>query len=202
MNGWYHTVGGFVNVGIQFSRIFSGESPFTAPEPLFKSPRNLRRLLSRKVDRHYVSPPANAAKSGVSAIAGGPLCTTKCDNVPQGEVVAQYVILANETVTDPGDCFSDIPSFTLGEGHYKAYISRDGVAGNLKVSIFKHTDCTGKEIHIGGVLPGFESRCPANEFSVGSSFSGPQSIGLRSDPGVAASAGCVVITIVTFSPPE
>jgi hypothetical protein len=199
VNGWYHTVGGFVNVGVQFSKIFSGESPFTAPEPLFKSPRNLRRLLSRKVDRHYVSPPANAAKSGVSAIAGGPLCTTKCDNIPQGDVVAQYVILANETVTGL-DCFDDIGSFNLPEGYYKAFISRDGSSGHLTVSIFKHTNCTGKEIHIGGVFENDEYRCPANRFHVGSSFSGPQSIGLIGDGG-PASAGCVVITIITVPAP-
>ena len=56
INGTYHTVGGFVNVGLQLDRLFNGESPFVMPEPIFKSPRNLRRLLTKKVERAFFQP--------------------------------------------------------------------------------------------------------------------------------------------------
>ncbi len=62
VNGWYHTVGGFVNVGLDVSNLLNGKSPFEPPEPIFRSPRNLRRLLAQKVNREYVSPPAKYAR--------------------------------------------------------------------------------------------------------------------------------------------
>jgi hypothetical protein len=58
VNGWYHTVGGFVNVGLDFGNLLKGESPFEMPEPIFRSPRNLRRILGRKVVRRYSQPAA------------------------------------------------------------------------------------------------------------------------------------------------
>ncbi len=58
LNGTYHTVGGFVNVGLQLENLLSAESPFTMPEPIFKSPRNLARLLTRKVRRNWHPPTA------------------------------------------------------------------------------------------------------------------------------------------------
>lgn len=56
INGTYHTIGGFVNVGFQLERLLRGENPFVRPEPIFRSPRNLRRLLSRPVHRDYHQP--------------------------------------------------------------------------------------------------------------------------------------------------
>ena len=52
VNSTYHTIGGFVNVGLELEKLASGESPFVMPEPLFKSPRNLRRWFTRKVQRN------------------------------------------------------------------------------------------------------------------------------------------------------
>jgi hypothetical protein len=52
----YQTIGGFVNVGFQLENLFSGESPFTKPEPIFHSLRNLRYMLTRKVDRNWHQP--------------------------------------------------------------------------------------------------------------------------------------------------
>jgi hypothetical protein len=56
INGDYNTVGGFVNVGFQLENLLSGESPFSRPEPVFRSPRDLRRLLSQKVKRNWAPP--------------------------------------------------------------------------------------------------------------------------------------------------
>jgi len=51
VNGTYHMIGGFVNVGIQLGNLLNGGSPFVMPEPIFKSPRNFLRRLSRRVTR-------------------------------------------------------------------------------------------------------------------------------------------------------
>ncbi len=58
VNGYYNTVGGFINVGFQLENLLSGESPFTFPEPVFRSPRDLRRLLGLKVKRNWYQPEA------------------------------------------------------------------------------------------------------------------------------------------------
>ncbi len=69
LNGRYYTVGGFVNVGLQLENLLSGGSPFTLPEPLFKSPRNLRRLLTTKVHRQFQQPSTVVVARSVSAAA-------------------------------------------------------------------------------------------------------------------------------------
>ena len=74
VNGWYHTVGGFVNMGLNFANLLRAESPFEMPEPIFRSPRNLRRLLTQKVDRNYISPPATAARTHGAQGGGGGGC--------------------------------------------------------------------------------------------------------------------------------
>ena len=56
VNGDYNTVGGFVTVGFQLENLLSFERPFTMPEPVFKSPRDLRRLLGLKVKRTWYQP--------------------------------------------------------------------------------------------------------------------------------------------------
>ncbi len=58
VNDTYQTVGGFVNVGFQMENLFRGESPFTMPEPIFKSPRSLRYMLTEKVKRDWHQPTA------------------------------------------------------------------------------------------------------------------------------------------------
>jgi len=58
IDGDYNTVGGFVNVGFQLENVLKGESPFTTPEPVFKSPRDLQRLLGLKVKRNWYQPAA------------------------------------------------------------------------------------------------------------------------------------------------
>lgn len=58
VNGSYNSLGGFVNVGFQPENILRGESPFTAPEPVFQSPRNLLRMLTQKVKRNWHQPAA------------------------------------------------------------------------------------------------------------------------------------------------
>ncbi len=56
VNQTYQTVGGFVNVGFQLENMLKGESPFTKPEPIFKSPRNLWYMLTQTVKRDWHQP--------------------------------------------------------------------------------------------------------------------------------------------------
>ncbi len=51
VNGDYHSFGTNINCGLQLEKLFNGELPLTLPEPLFRSPRNFRRLLSKPVVR-------------------------------------------------------------------------------------------------------------------------------------------------------
>jgi hypothetical protein len=64
MNGAYHTVGGFVNIGFDSDKLLNFEIPFSYPEAIFNSPRNLRSLLNRRVNRawHQPSAPLSAGK--------------------------------------------------------------------------------------------------------------------------------------------
>jgi len=72
INQTYQTVGGFVNVGFQLENVLNGESPFTMPEPIFKSPRSLRYMLTQPVKRDWHQPAAVviAQAAGPSSVTG------------------------------------------------------------------------------------------------------------------------------------
>ncbi|MGB6064091.1 MAG: hypothetical protein WBG50_04750 [Desulfomonilaceae bacterium] len=73
VNETYQEVGGFVNIGFQLENIFKGESPFTKPEPIFKSPRTLRYLLTQPVRRDWHQAAAVVlTRQGQGQAAGGP----------------------------------------------------------------------------------------------------------------------------------
>ena len=76
VNQTYQTVGGFVNVGFQLENLLKGESPFTMPEPIFKSPRSLRYMLTQKVKRDWHQPTAVIL---AQAAGGRPSVTTTVD---------------------------------------------------------------------------------------------------------------------------
>ncbi len=85
VNGWYHTVGGFLNVGLDFANLLNGGSPFEKPEPIFRSPRSLRRLLTQKIDRKYLSPPHT-----VAMVRTGVRGDCLCDGSGLGEIEYVY----------------------------------------------------------------------------------------------------------------
>lgn len=58
LDNTYQTIGGYVNVGFQMENLFKGESPFTAPTPVFRSPRNLNYMASQPVSRNWSQPAA------------------------------------------------------------------------------------------------------------------------------------------------
>jgi len=71
INGQWNNIGAFVNVGFQMENIIRGASPFTAPEPIFKSPRNLRRMLTQKVKRDWNQQYAPGRAALAAAVNGG-----------------------------------------------------------------------------------------------------------------------------------
>ena len=83
VNETYQEVGGFVNIGFQLENIFRGESPFTKPEPIFKSPRTLRYMLTQPVRRDWHQATAIVVTRG---------CTGECCNLDR--------FLATVTVTN------------------------------------------------------------------------------------------------------
>ena len=61
--GQYGQIGAYVNIGFQAENIVKGESPFTKPEPIFKSPRHLRQLASQPAKRNWRKPSAVIANA-------------------------------------------------------------------------------------------------------------------------------------------
>ncbi|MGB6065318.1 MAG: hypothetical protein WBG50_10945 [Desulfomonilaceae bacterium] len=53
VNRTYQEVGGVVNIGFQLENLFRFASPFSKPEPIFKSPRTLRYMLTQPVRRSW-----------------------------------------------------------------------------------------------------------------------------------------------------
>jgi hypothetical protein len=89
IDGYYNTVGGFVNVGFQLENLLSGETPFTFPEPVFRSPRNLWRLLGQKVKRNWHQPEA------VVVARSYPNPPPACTNL-EGLIARQTIIMNDE----------------------------------------------------------------------------------------------------------
>ena len=93
VNQTYQTIGGFVNVGFQPENVLKGESPFSMPQPIFKSPRNLWYMLAQTVNRDWHQP--SAAVVARAAPTGAP--------APPGVTLPGYVAL--------GTSFSHFPDF-------------------------------------------------------------------------------------------
>lgn len=58
LDSTYQTVGGYVNVGCQLENLLKGENPFTAPTPIFRSPRNLSYMANQPIQRNWNQPTA------------------------------------------------------------------------------------------------------------------------------------------------
>jgi hypothetical protein len=61
--GQYGQIGAYVNIGFQAENIIKGENPFTKPEPIFRSPRNLRQMASQPAKRNWRKPSAVIANA-------------------------------------------------------------------------------------------------------------------------------------------
>ncbi len=106
LNDTYYTIGGYVNVGIRLERLLSGDSPFTMPEPVFHSPRNLRRMLTQKTHRNWHQP--SAVVSSRTTQEG-----------PQGLQLFAVRTIPDDCITWPqggGNPFDNIAAFPFTEG--------------------------------------------------------------------------------------
>jgi subtilisin-like proprotein convertase family protein len=110
LNNPYHSVGLYVNVGFQLENLFTGESPITAPEPIFASPRNLRRLLGKPVRRNWHQPSQVVVARSLQALprggggCGGPTVTvTQSFTCPQLPIPpgCTYDCATNTCTNDP-----------------------------------------------------------------------------------------------------
>ncbi|MGO8879291.1 MAG: hypothetical protein ACLQMS_07235 [Desulfomonilaceae bacterium] len=92
VNGSWNNIGAFINIGFQMENIIKGESPVTMPEPIFKSPRNLRRMLTQRVKRDWNQQYAPGRAALASAAVGG--CALS-RNTEGGAVPASGNLLQN-----------------------------------------------------------------------------------------------------------
>lgn len=76
INKTYQIIGGFINIGFRLDKLISGENPVSMPEPIFKSPRNLRRMITEKVKRDWEQSYVPGMAAITSASLSGGLCRT------------------------------------------------------------------------------------------------------------------------------
>jgi hypothetical protein len=182
LNGQYNTIGGFVNVGFQLENLLSFESPFTMPEPVFKSPRDLRRLLGLKVKRNWHQPAAVVLARQQKA-GGGP--------VP---LFTRTVVFG--TAIDGADNARPlVPAITAADlvGVSRVVITWDGGAapGANVATHFRHglPSCDGAIVSMTGATspPGLEITNPAfwtivcgpwDQFLIGNSSGVPLNFGI------------------------
>lgn len=68
LTGQYGQVGAYINIGFRTDNIFKGENPFTKPEPIFRSPRNLRQFASQPAKRNWRKPSAVIANANCEGL--------------------------------------------------------------------------------------------------------------------------------------
>jgi hypothetical protein len=124
-----------VKIGLQLDNLARGENPFSAPEPVFKSPRNLANQLVQSVKRDWHQPSAVViAKS-----------STSTSGVPGGCNTTRFI-------NDPFSLITGLPAFT-GTHAFATPVPYTCLSptGTIKVSF--HYDF--------GVTPAFISFAPA-----------------------------------------
>ena len=98
-----------MNVGFWIENILKGESPFSAPEPIFRSSRSLRRMLTAKVRRQW-------HMGAAAATATGSLCSIidDCGEYGQEVVTVQRIITREEA--QQGCVVINVEDFSLSYG--------------------------------------------------------------------------------------
>lgn len=56
LSGPYHSLGGYITVGLQLEKLFSGETPFSKPQRVLGLARNMRRYLHIATRRSWYQP--------------------------------------------------------------------------------------------------------------------------------------------------
>jgi len=68
INAPFHTISGSMHLGLQLENLLRGQSPFTMPEPIFASPRNIARIFHEHVKRRWSQPTQIAQRRGGPSI--------------------------------------------------------------------------------------------------------------------------------------
>jgi hypothetical protein len=127
IDGYYNTVGGFVNVGFQLENLLSGESPFTMPEPVFRSPRDLRRMLGLKVKRNWHQPEGVVL---ARALASSPSPPTPPPTPPPGS----FVVFGPIDIAPFPSVVSTMPPIpTTWSGYTNITVSWHGVTSGTSI---------------------------------------------------------------------
>jgi hypothetical protein len=129
LTGQYGQVGAYVNIGFQAENIVKGESPFTKPEPIFRSPRNLRQMASQKVKRNWRKP------SSVIANA-------KCEGLPDD---SQFAVGYSKS------CFYTGGEFAYSECHAQSRTIISDTPGGKWVNAYDY-----QWYHTGYQAPGID----------------------------------------------
>lgn len=83
LDSTYQTIGGYLNTGFQVENLLKGESPFSAPTPIFRSPRNLSYMANQPAQRNMSQPTAVVVTQNYTSTANptpGPT-PGPCDNI-------------------------------------------------------------------------------------------------------------------------
>lgn len=109
LDNTYQTIGGFVNVGCQIENLIKGESPFTPPTPIFRSPRNLSYMANQIVPRN--------------------------NSQPSEVVVARAISSTNSNSSPPSPPPSTLTTTTIGEGYLSPFTStRHDISPNVSLA--------------------------------------------------------------------
>jgi hypothetical protein len=92
-NEVYQSASAFMNVGFQLENLFSGDSPFMMPKPVFQSPREMTRLTEAKVNRNWRRT-SQAAQIAMQSAPAAP-CTNPATLCP-----TQTITVINQRTAD------------------------------------------------------------------------------------------------------
>jgi hypothetical protein len=158
INGSYDTIGGFVTVGFQLENVLKGENPFVAPEPVFRSPRDLRRLLGLKVKRNWhqpaasvlarasgasndctgTPPPITVVGTGACVPVGGNAGYFLATNVPLTDTICFTKVTVTFSAADPGPQSGSVGLVFDGPPFFTSHVPVS--PGDLSVTVFKATN--------------------------------------------------------------
>lgn len=181
VNHTYHTVGAFVNVGIRLSNLLSGESPFEAPTPIFRSPRNFTNRLADPVKRAF---------GGLSASRGRNTSWMTClCGIEDASLalVTEWAMTPGRMADGSSTACDSTPSYTFTNRTALFFCTEEVVpSGSLYFNIASQNGCAGAfpiPVHSGWcntafVIPGFSLQSWSVRNSTGGDFD-PGTVRLR-----------------------
>ena len=68
----YHSIGGYVHLGLRLENLLRGENPLTMPEPIFAVGRNVSRIFHEPVRRNWAQPVQVVQRRGIPPLPPPP----------------------------------------------------------------------------------------------------------------------------------